>query len=267
MIEDRLISDLADPSIDNTVVDNQSDYQPYDVPLTLLANNQVSFAPGPVASPNEPPLRPLNALIIEYIEDDGSDPNWEDNTYEVLTEDKELKTVKSLNFDTKFAPSDSVIIYPPIQGDIWRIVNEKTQALEEYVVLKGTVTGGALTFAEEESLRLGISPNDDFETVQGSTIILPRGYYDIRIHIEKMNFIAVTMAKTGGSAGDETTKCSWLYTVENANTGEQYATAYDPVVDGEWERPPLGPMKEATAGIWRNDKVFWCNEVIDSEAC
>jgi len=265
LIETRLISDLADPSVDNSVEDNQSDYLPYDVALKLINSNQVSLAPGPIAAPNQLPERPLNALIIESLYDE-IDPETKD-TYEVLTEEKELKEVKSLNFDTDFQPGDSVIIYPPIQGDVWRLVNEKLQHLEEFVRLEGDITGGTLSFTEIESARLNSDPADDFETIVGSTITLPRGYYDIRIKVRRMAFIAVAMTKTGGSSGDETTKCSWLYTVKNANTNEEYATDYSPVDDGHWERPPVGPMKEADVGLWRNDKVYWCNEVIDSEAC
>ena len=266
MPELRLISDLADPSIDNTVDDVQTDYNIYDVDLRLQGSNQVSFHPGPVAQPNEPPLRPLNALIIEYVEDDDS-PDWEDHTYEVLTEDKEIKFVKSLNFDTRFRPTDSVIIYPPVQGDQWRIVNEKTQALEQYSVIDGTIEEGAISLEKATSLRLNGEEADDFETLTNNTIVLPVGYYDIRIRINGMSVIVVAMEQTGGTTGDENTQCSWTYTIKNANTDEELETDYDPLVDGKWTRPTVGPLLAATDGLWRNGKLYWCNETLDSEAC
>ena len=86
----------------------------------------------------------------------------------------------------------------------------------------------------------------------------------------------VTLEQTGGSAGDETTKCDFTYTVKDLQ-GNELDTSVDPEVDGYHVRPSVGTLTAATHGLayysglpLASETVLYiaqCNEYLDFEAC
>jgi len=86
----------------------------------------------------------------------------------------------------------------------------------------------------------------------------------------------VTMRKTGGSAGDHNTKCSFTYTVKafpEESGAPDLETGLDPTSNpSKYQRPEIGRMKEATFGLACFDGdgrlvIAWCNEVMVAKAC
>lgn len=84
----------------------------------------------------------------------------------------------------------------------------------------------------------------------------------------------VKLTQTGGSAGSESTACSFTYTVNDVNSN-QLGTAVDPDTSpSTFKRPSLGKMVAATGGLacWIEDSgatlsLRWINEVFDVEEC
>ena len=87
--------------------------------------------------------------------------------------------------------------------------------------------------------------------------------------------IALDLTQTGGSAGDDTTQCSYTYTVATLG-GINLATVVNPTASPHvYNRPSLGAMVAADAGIgyWQDNAgtpelvIVHINEVPDPEAC
>ena len=88
-------------------------------------------------------------------------------------------------------------------------------------------------------------------------------------------FVPVRMTLSGGFEGDETTKCTFEYTLEDPDDSSiVYATNYDPVNSpgGRCARSPVGKYVGATfgigiAGLGNEFQMYNCNEVLFTEAC
>jgi hypothetical protein len=77
----------------------------------------------------------------------------------------------------------------------------------------------------------------------------------------------VDLTQTGGVAGDDTTKCSFTYTVDSLS-GEELLTAASPA----WARPAYGKMVAGTNGVAYYNSAGTCilhqvDEVFDVAVC
>jgi hypothetical protein len=84
--------------------------------------------------------------------------------------------------------------------------------------------------------------------------------------------LKLTFTKTGGSAGNLTTQCSFTYTLTNALTDVELATGVNPTASPhKHQRQTVGYYKQATFGLAYKDEgvlvLAYCNEIPDAEAC
>lgn len=83
----------------------------------------------------------------------------------------------------------------------------------------------------------------------------------------------VTLTGDGGSAGDDTTQCSFTYTISDAITGAELATSVSPITSPNvCARPSVGAMVAATHGMAYTKAdgtlvLCQCNETLGVEDC
>ena len=111
------------------------------------------------------------------------------------------------------------------------------------------------------------------------TIIKIREEYDTTgtlryvFNYQRGGVFPVTLSYTAGDPGNETTKCSYVYTVTDTLSGVELGTAVDPTAGvHNWQRPTVGYMLFATFGYAHLNAdgdfvIGWINEVADQEAC
>ena len=88
---------------------------------------------------------------------------------------------------------------------------------------------------------------------------------------EKAGAFGIKLTQTGGTAGDDTTQCSFTYTVDDMNDNE-IATGVNPATGVHFaQRPTVGFRIAATAGVATYDTgelvILMTNEIDDLEAC
>jgi len=88
---------------------------------------------------------------------------------------------------------------------------------------------------------------------------------------EKPGAFGIKLTQTGGTAGDDTTQCSFTYTVDDMNDNE-IATGVNPATGVHFaQRPTVGFRIAATAGVATYDTgelvILMTNEIDDAEAC
>lgn len=86
--------------------------------------------------------------------------------------------------------------------------------------------------------------------------------------------VPVKLDFVSGDAGDENTQCSFSYDIlDPVDDSVLHAGVNITSGSHRWKRPSLGAMVAATWGLAHfdagtgNHNVFWCNEVLDPEAC
>lgn len=83
----------------------------------------------------------------------------------------------------------------------------------------------------------------------------------------------VNLTRVGGSQGTASSPATWLYNVIDPVTNATIASSVNPVSSPhKWQRPSVGWMTEATAGLAHFDcsgaiVLGWINETVDQEAC
>ena len=88
---------------------------------------------------------------------------------------------------------------------------------------------------------------------------------------EKAGAFGIKLTQTGGTAGDDTTQCSFTYTVDDMNDNE-IATGVNPATGVHFaQRPTVGFRIAATAGVATYETgelvILMTNEIDDLEAC
>lgn len=116
----------------------------------------------------------------------------------------------------------------------------------------------------DEVMRLGkISADAPLNVINGP------GGVAFSISTQRRSVFPVKLTKTGGSAGNKTTQCSFSYTVKDYTGSTTLATSKG--LTGNGQRVVNAQMTEGTLGLAYYDggtlKLIWADERFDQKNC
>lgn len=288
MVEQRKISDLADSTVTNTLPDETNDFVTSSINLDPLVTNAPNFTKEVDVLPYaDEPERSIAGVIISK----QTAGTWSGVAYEVLTSENRLISAYTLN------RLDLVIGQPvivcPIRG------NENFYYIQEGEVRRPKTslaryritfdTNGTPVVTEEfmtttpyiRNAARGKTRYDNIKLLANNVISVKYGgLLSIKLVVKAPQIVLASFVQKTGSSGDDTTQCSYTYSIWDANTGKVIDNSVfgsDPTAWGIYQRPNLGPLEAATFGLVKFNKlvptggasaqVIWCNETLIVEAC
>lgn len=296
MVERRNISDLADPSIDNTLPNELVDWD--------FTNTRVrSYDTDPLTAAQQLPVKPddrytefdLRKPTIGYIVEDGESiatgipqeilnaQSGYDFPYQLIyTINGRYVWAADITYAdcTPRYQTGSKVLVLPIEGiqNYYIFIPIDAEPMNQaYLVCEWDGTNLTVTDRNYDS-PIGADLPAPFEEgpikveMINDRIVVSaiQGYIEIEIVYDNPQggFIVAQVTNTGGSPGDESTQCSYTYEYTEISTGRVLTSVpADPTTDGFYNRPPVGSMIVGTIALIHDNRVLMVNEQIDAEAC